>query len=289
MMDDKVLLAALLKLHARTPLPASQLTAAQRRELDRFARQTGAVSCQRQGRGDCYLVANPALFSTHLNSLSPGLTMAADNPIPQRAQHIADTRNSKAGAHRHPHYYLLLKAVGEDVLWREAKRGIELPLGLATRHFGAATLAIDANDAWSGNNDLWLVENQALFDQTDWLPINTSATIAYYGGQLNGILLNWLASRRRAGRVIHFPDYDGVGLANFSRLQALLGDACLFWLMPDWEQKLDRYGSTQLWRDTLRDFNHARPLLPDYLAPLAAQMGQSGRALEQEAVWLPAT
>ena len=86
---------------------------------------------------------------------------------------------------------------------------------------------------------------------------------------------------------MHFPDYDGVGLANFSRLHALLGDACQFWLMPDWAQKLDQYGSTQLWRDTMRDFSAASPLLPDYLTPLAEQMRQSGRALEQEAVWLP--
>jgi hypothetical protein len=287
MMDDKVLLAALRKLHARTPLPASQLTAAQRRELDRFARQTGAVSCQRQGRGDCYLVANPVLFITHLTSLSPGLAMTVDNPVPPRARHIADARDSKAGVHRHPHYYLLLKAVGEELVWREANRSIELPLGHATRHFGAATLAIDANDAWSSDYDLWLVENQALFDRTDWLPIDTGATVAYYGGQINGILLNWLGSRRRARRVMHFPDYDGVGLANFSRLHALLGDACQFWLMPDWAQKLDQYGSTQLWRDTMRDFSAASPLLPDYLTPLAEQMRQSGRALEQEAVWLP--
>jgi len=51
--------------------------------------------------------------------------------------------------------------------------------------------------------------------------------------------------------------------------------------------KLDRYGSTQLWRDTLRDFASASPLLPEYLGPLADQMRQTGRALEQESVWLP--
>ncbi len=33
--------------------------------------------------------------------------------------------------------------------------------------------------------------------------------------------------------------------------------------LPDWDLKLDRYGSTQLWRDTLRDFACASPLLPE--------------------------
>ena len=54
-MDDRVLLAALSKLHEREALPASQFTVAQRAVLDQFIRQTGAVRCQRQGRGDVLL------------------------------------------------------------------------------------------------------------------------------------------------------------------------------------------------------------------------------------------
>ena len=131
------------------------------------------------------------------------------------------------------------------------------------------------------------MENQALFDRTDWLPANTVATLLYYGGQLDGRLLAWLAGRPRARRIVHFADYDGVGLANFARLHALLGDACECWLMPDWSDKLARYGSNRLWRDTLREFTAAAARLPDYLLPLTRQMQQSGLALEQEAVWLP--
>ncbi len=284
-MNDKVLLAALSKLHGKDALPASQFTVAQRNVLDQFARQTGAVSCQRQGRGDVYQVTNQALFHTHLLALSPGLGSDASD-IPMRAQHIADARDSKAGAHQHEHYYLLLKAVGDDVRWTDSCRGVELPLTQSTRDFGVASLQIDSSDAWRSDNPLWLVENQALFDRTDWLPLGTVATLAYYGGQINNILLNWLGSRPRAGRVVHFPDYDGVGLGNFARLHAVLGDACEFWLMPDWSTKLARYGNAQLWRDTLPEFTNASPRLPSYLAPLTQQMRQSGRALEQESVWL---
>ena len=284
-MNDKVLLAALSKLHGKDALPASQFTVAQRNVLDQFARQTGAVSCQRQGRGDVYQITNQALFHTHLLALSPGLG-SEDSDIPMRARLIAHARDSKAGAHQHENYYLLLKAVGNDVRWTEASRGVELPLTQSTRDFGVASLQIDSSDAWRSDNPLWLVENQALFDRTDWLPSGTVATLAYYGGQINNILLNWLGSRPRAGRVVHFPDYDGVGLGNFARLHAVLGDACEFWLMPDWTTKLARYGSAQLWRDTLPEFINASPRLPSYLAPLTQQMRQSGRALEQESVWL---
>lgn len=286
-MSDRQLLAALRKLQGRESLAASQFSPAQREALDGFARQTGALSCQRQGRGDSYRVVDADLFTTHLNALSPLGEADLDRAIPLRAQRIGQARDSKAGAHQHGHYYLLLKAVGEDLIWREPGRGIQLPLSQSTRDYGAASLLIQAEDGWSSGHELWLVENQALFDRTDWLPSQGPLSLIYYGGQLNNLLLNWLASRPRASRVVHFPDYDGVGLANFARLHQRLGEACSCWLMPDWSARLERYGNPQLWRHGLRDFSRASPRLPAYLTPLLEQMSQSGRALEQEAVWLP--
>ena len=285
---DRTLGAALLKLHGQQALAASQFTAAQRSALDRFARQTGAISCQRQGRGDVYRVTNHDLFAFHLHALSPQVEMPAAADLPLRAQHIAYARDSKARKHQHDRYYPLLKAVGDGVLWRQGEQGRELQLSALTQAFGVASLSIASDDNWQSAQALWLVENQALFDRTDWLPAGTQATLLYYGGQLDGRLLAWLAQRPRASRVVLFPDYDGVGLANFARLYAQLGEACECWLMPDWQSKLARYGSPRLWQDTFREFTSAAPKLPDYLAALSEQMRQSGLALEQEAVWLPA-
>lgn len=286
-MTDQPLRAALLKLQGKGTVPASQFTQAQRFALDRFARQTGAISCQRQGRGDVYCICVQALFDSHLVELSPQVAPSVAEQLPLRAKHIAHARSSKARNHQHSVYYPLLKAVGDSVTWREGKCGIELALGAFTRDFGAAALRIEPDDAWHTEQALWLVENQALFDRTDWLPEGTSATLLYYGGQLDGRLLSWLAQRPRASRVILFPDYDGVGLANFVRLHEMLGDACECWLMPQWESKLARYGSNQLWRDTLRHFTSAVDQLPAYMRALTEQMQRSGLGLEQEAVWLP--
>ena len=287
-MTDQTLRAALLKLQAKGSVPASQFTPAQRNALDRFARQTGAVSCQRQGRGDLYCICDPAVFETHVIELSPQVEPSVAQQLPLRAQHVAHARNSKARHHQHASYYPLLKAVGDSVTWREDEHGAELALSTLTRDLGAATLCIQPNDAWLTEQALWLVENQALFDRTDWLPEGTLATLLYYGGQLDGRLLTWLSQRQRASRVIIFPDYDGVGLANLVCLYELLGDACECWLMPQWESKLARYGSNPLWRDTLRHFTGAVDHLPAYMRDLTVQMQRLGLALEQEAVWLPA-
>ena len=286
-MADQALRAALLKLQAKSPLAASQFTPAQRSALDRFARQTGAVSCLRQGRGDVYSVCNQGVFDAHVTQLSPQVEPSFAEQLPLRAQHVAHARDSKARRHQHGSYYPLLKAVGDAVSWHEAERGAELVLSAATRNFGAASLSIQPNDAWHSEQVLWLVENQALFDRTDWLPEGTQATLLYYGGQLDGRLLSWLGHRPRASQVILFADYDGVGLSNFVRLRAVLGDACEFWLMPQWERKLAHYGSVKLWRDTLRHFSKAVTHLPASLYELTEQMQHLGMALEQEAVWLP--
>lgn len=286
-MTDQALRAALLKLQCNGPLPASQFSSAQRSALDRFARQTGALSCQRQGRGDVYGVCDQAVFDAHLVELSPQIAPALAQQLPLRARHVAHARNSKSRQHQHDSYYPSLKAVGESVAWQSGEGEVELALGALTRDFGAGTLCIQPQDAWHTDQALWLVENQALFDRTDWLPEGTCATLLYYGGQLDGRLLSWLAHRPRASRVILFPDYDGVGLANYARLHAVLGDACECWLMPHWEIKLARYGNNQLWRDTLRHFTSSVGLLPPHMRDLAQQMQCSGLALEQEAVWLP--
>lgn len=288
-MTEQALRAALLKLQGKNTLPASQFTAAQRMALDQFARRTGAVNCLRQGRGDVYSVCDQAVFDAHVSQLSPQVEPSIAEHLPLRAQHVAHARDSKARRHQHGMYYPLLKAVGDAVSWHEAEGGAELALSAATRDFGAASLSIQSDDAWHSEQALWLVENQALFDRTDWLPEGTQASLLYYGGQLDGRLLSWLGHRSRASQVILFADYDGVGLSNFARLREALGGACDFWLMPQWESKLARYGSVQLWRDTLRHFTTAVAQLPAPVRELTKQMQHLGMALEQEAVWLPSS
>ena len=287
-MADQALRAALLKLQVKSPLPASQFTSAQRMALDQFARQTGAVNCLRQGRGDVYSVCDQAVFEAHVTQISPQVEPSFAEQLPLRAQHVAHARDSKARRHQHGMYYPLLKAVGDGVTWYDVERGAELALTAATRDFGVASLSIQSDDTWHSEQALWLVENQALFDRTDWLPEGTQTSLLYYGGQLDGRLLSWLGHRPRASQVILFADYDGVGLSNFARLREALGGAGDFWLMPQWESKLARYGSVQLWRDTLRHFTTAVAQLPAPVRELTEQMQQLGMALEQEAVWLPA-
>jgi len=289
---SRALIAALGKLRqvGEGRLAGSALSVAQRRALEAFARQAGCVRLEPKGRGIVYQVTDPDRLEQHFRKLSPRDHNELDDSLPNRAVNIATARSSKSAGHAHDTSYLLLKAGPGRAEWRDGA-GHRLDLRAATDQLGAAALALNADNCWATEGRLWLVENQALFDRLDWLPHETDSSVAYYSGQLSTGLLDWLAERPRAGQVLFFPDYDGVGLLNYARLKKRLGDRVVFWLMPNWPARLKRYGNAGLWQSTLNDFLLARKRLSTLPIDSTVQhlmntMQQCGLALEQEAVWL---
>lgn len=286
--------AALSKLREKKDgqLASSSLTQAQRKALDDFGRQTGAVNWKPRGRGVIYHNQQPEVTEQHWQQLTPYEEATVDKNLPARATNIAKTRNSKSGQHQHDYYYLPLKAKG-PVRWRN-DNGHLLDLQEATKQMGAATLKIsDKEDkGWQSDKPLWLVENQALFDQLDWIPEQQTCSIIYYSGQIHNLLINWLVSQNRASRIYFFPDYDGVGLKNYARLKHKLNKQVEFWLMPNWKKLLLKTGSNALWQKTDREFKAALPEIKSLcsdepeLIQLIETMQISGLALEQEAIWL---
>lgn len=237
-----------------------------------------------------YQVINTQLIQEHLKTLRPHSADDLLDSLPKRAANIAQTRNSKGKEHGHDHYYLLIKPIGPNVIWRH-EDGRTLDLSVVSSISGAGVLAIQTDDSWHTEQPLWLVENQALLDRLDWLPHDANGTITYYGGQLYGQLLNWLAARRRAPQIIFFPDYDGVGLLNYAKLLETSCCPCSFWLMPEWKTLLQKYGSNSVWQNTIGDFQAALPRLnaakmPDEVRELCVSLSASGLALEHEAIWL---
>lgn len=291
---SRTLIAALTKL-IQAPeggLPASSLTESQQRAIDTFGRRTSCLRRQPQGRGVVYRITDRETLTNHLKALSPAVALDLPADLPARAQNIARYRNSKGGEHQHDVYYMLLKAVEPDVIWTN-ENGDILDVSAATKKFGVAALALSRDDSWRSNKPLWLTENQALFDKPQWHSSLLKGAISYYPGQLNKLLIDWLATRNRAEEVVLFPDYDGVGLMNYVRLRERGVENISFWLMPGWENLLKKFGSRDVWNNTREDFLTALSRLaslspPFDLMALVHAMHTEGLALEQEAVWLAA-
>lgn len=291
---SKALTAALTRLlqSEAEQLAASQLTDSQKKALDELQRRTGAVSIQRKGRGILYRIIDRAVIEQHLSQLIP---LEANQIIgaPKRAANIGLSRSSKSGMHTHEYSYILLKARGNAV-WHKTD-GQQLNLLANQQQLGVTALKLgdDNHDDWRSSNPLWLVENQEVFDQLDWLPSNDAATVLWYSGNLQNNLIHWLAKDMRAEKIILFADYDGVGMQNYLRIKRKLAEHVQFWLMPNWRTKLNRYGNNELWQKTSTQFDDSVPELIKLCATetefleLIKAMQKNGLALEQEAVWLP--
>jgi len=269
---------------------SSQLTAAQRRALEEFACRTQSVRLTSSGRGSRYQIVSREQVEAHLAQLRPRQEDALPANLPNRALNVARYRDSKGGGAGHAVQYLLLKAISDDLRWHGGQ-GEVLELSALTRLCGVAALAVRERDGWHTGEPLWLIENQALFDDPSWLPADAHGTLCYYSGQLSGLLLDWLAARPRAPLVILFPDYDGIGLQNFARLRERLGDGSSFWMMPGWVDLLHRYGNRKIWLDNRANFEDAlrrmqEQGMPPELVELCSAMQYTGLALEQESVFL---
>lgn len=292
----KPLLSALQRLYEAAGHKAggSLFTKSQRDALDEFIQRTHAIRCITAGRGVTYQVTHLPVVEHHLGTLSPAYFEEICSSLPNRAVNIANERSSKSGQHRHSAYYLIMRANGEHIQWQSNDK--QLNVSEQTEQYGVAAVEVSLKDFWQTKQHLWLIENQALFDNLNWLPQGTHASIHWYRGQLSNVLLDWLAEKQRAPEVVLFPDYDGVGLNNFARLHQRLGDRCSLWFMQDWEAKLAKYGSNEIWKDTLKDFNAAGQYLNKALTPdktnhkqilhLMSALKTHGLALEQEAIWL---
>ena len=286
------LIAALRKLRNAPEgrLASSQLSDGQLRELTSFARATGSIQLRPQGRGVVFEVSLPAVVEHQWRQLVPIEQSDLSDDLPSRARNIASTRSSKGAEHGHEFSYLLLKAGSGQVDWLD-EQGHQLDLRASTDQLGAAALAIHAGSTWRSEHPLWLVENQALFDRLDWLPSAEPASVAYYSGQLANNLIEWLAEMPRAPAIWFFPDYDGVGMLNFVRIRSRLGGAVRLWLMPQWQDRLARFGSATIWSDTQREFNAVLAKftlleLEPEVRQLIECMKTQGLGLEQEAIWL---
>ncbi|MGR8935004.1 MAG: DUF7281 domain-containing protein [Gammaproteobacteria bacterium] len=274
------------------PLTASTFSAGQRAALQQFARDTRLLDIVKQGRATVYRLIDRERAADYLRALQPLDAAQLPDHLPSRSRNIGSERDSKKGHTSHGAYYLLLKAWHKSAYWQNGSN--TLPAAQLTAQFGAAALHIAPGDAWRSDSALWLVENQALFDRCDWLPGGFSGCLAYYAGHLPELLLRWLAEQPRTDSIVLFPDYDGIGLANYARLAAKLhpGTELNFYWLPEWQTKLPRFGNATLWRKTRPQFENAMQrlqamqMVSEEFATLAQLAQFHGKALEQEAIWL---
>ena len=132
------------------------------------------------------------------------------------------------------------------------------------------------------------VENPTVFIRYDWAAAGVDMAIATYG-RMSRRLIDWLAcGSMRDAQVIHYGDYDPVGLSEFCRLEgALAGRATLF--IPN---QIERLFSLYSDRDLLSRSASMLPALQQNqhvgVQRVLRLMAEYGGALEHEALLIAA-
>lgn len=128
------------------------------------------------------------------------------------------------------------------------------------------------------------VENPTVLIRHDWTAAGVDLAIATYG-RMSRRLIDWLASESmRDAQVVHYGDYDPVGLGEFCRLDAALGRRASLFIPDSIERLFSQYSDREL-------LSRSAGLLPalqqsrnEGVQRLLRLMAEFGGALEHEAL-----
>lgn len=281
-MKEDVWVNILTKIHSEREIPFSAVTPSLRKELEVWSERKGCISVQKVGKGKVFKVVDEKSLEWEINRLVPKNDL---ENLPARVQNLAKNSNTKAGQTTLEISYFLCKAVGDGVI----VDGVDV--SIVTKSLGCFALPlVDDTNGITCNTSLLLVENQQLLDDLKWVPKNFKGIVLYYVGNLSARLRNWI-KKSTFVHIIHFPDYDAVGISNFSNLIKDIPNAKWFW-MEDWKIKLAKYGCKELRKKGNQDTmfenlwtNFKENGFPEVgLEDLMTEIRKQGKMLEQEAV-----
>lgn len=284
-MNNDIWLKVLLKIAEENEVPYSLIPNSARIRLQKWGESTGAICIERAkvGAGRVFRLINQRIVEKEIKFIDPGFDISSLSS--SRLRNLAINKDTKAGRTTLECFYFPCKAVGESLIINE------IDVSAVTKALGCFALSVsEKSEGAICEYDLMLVENQQLLDDLNWIPSNFKGVILYYAGNLSSRLRSWI-KKSSFTNIIHFPDYDAVGISNFANLLDDVPNARWFWI-PDWKEKLAKYGSKELRKkgnqDTIFENLWVRfkeKGFPDSeLENLMTEIRKQGKMLEQEAV-----
>jgi len=287
-MKKEQLLNLLRQLESREKIPFSEVPKSVLEEFKTFGAQKGCFFVEKNGRGRNFKISNQTILKNEINRLTPDVDLDSAS---YRAKNLAINNDTKAGQTTLQFSHFHCKSVGEQICIEN--NGLIQDVSAVTKCLGGFNISIeDDSDGIKCNSNLILIENQQLLDDISWVPKGWNGILLYYGGNIHGRLLNWL-KKSSFNEIIIFPDYDSVGISNFSRLKNEIPSVQWFWI-ENWEHLLKKYGKADLWNEPKQfsSFNNLWKNFEENTFPdaelkfLMQKMREFGKGLEQEIVLL---
>lgn len=202
------------------------------------------VAEERSGAGRRLVIRDASALRAFFVSRFPDIAISDETPA--RVAGVARFRDSKALAGDTPDI-VLLRAWSDTALWCG---GVPVLAASATKAHGLFSFVLVPGSRYELRAPCALVENPAMLLAFERLGLTSTIPIALYaGGRVSGRVLRWLASISDPGfHLTHFPDYDPVGLSEFVRVRAALGDRATLHLPAGLSEAFSRFANKDLLR-----------------------------------------
>ena len=231
--------AKLRKLVGSGALPASQCGKAFLNLLEPLL-HGGVLELKPSGGGQQLVVRNAAAVRDFCQQHFPEAELPAN--AGSRVESLARFRDTKAMANRE-NEIISFRVWQDDALLKGGK-----PIGAssATTAHGVFSFLLTQDCPYKLGGACALVENPAVFMVGEQLNLDVGLMI-YGHGRISNRAIDWLASSTAAGfSLLHLPDYDPVGLSEFQRLHARLGERVNLFLPADLEARFAQFSSRKL-------------------------------------------
>jgi len=253
----------------------SQFSARSLKEL-RSLFDAGVLAQERSGGGLVVALKKLKALETFYLSRYPSAGKAVGGS--PRASAVGTFRNAKR-TRRTDMEPVILRAMNPVACSRDGK---EYDLLTATRLTGAACLILEPDQFWSFSAKLAVVENLECFLHFEKMSIPADVVL-YASGRLSELVLQWLASKALSQcRFIHCGDYDPVGLDEFLRLKAVVGDRASLYIPVNLKDLVSKYGRKELLGDSTAVLNRLRGISDPAVRQVVSILDDTGCGLEQE-------
>jgi hypothetical protein len=248
----------------------------------RPALDSGVVVEEKSGAGRRLVVRNSEALRLFFAGRYPDADVFTD--APSRVVGVARFRDSK----------VLANDAAEIVCIRAWKKGTLLRNGgvvdlvRATQDHGVFAFSLTNKCSYSLRGFCALIENPVVFALVERLSLPIEVAILGRG-RISMRLLNWCAQMTSEDfELIHLPDYDPIGLNEFARLRARLGERVTLHVPPDLANRFARFSNHGLLErgNSQSVLRHLRQSQNPQIRTVLQLIDKHNAGLEQEALLL---
>jgi len=260
-------------------LPSSSISKADRKRIQSLF-DAGVIEEVRSGAGRRIIVTNQTALQAFILSLYPSGLEGFAGDLPSRSKAVAECRDSKKAIGKRP--AILLARGFNGCAFHKGE--LRLPVAEWTKSAGVASLCLDAIEGWQCRGTLGLVENLETFWHIERIAPFVDLAI-YSEGRIGANVLDWLISPGMIeAQVVHFPDYDPVGIDEYLRIKRACPERTELFRPADLEKLFIRYGKAQLLHDNQAVLARLRKSADSDVHSVVELMDRFGVGLEQEAL-----